>query len=475
VPLFVKVNRNQSLSSSAFVLISPSITGFSPHEGTFDDLVTIIGDKFNTIKEKNIVKFNDHQAQVLEATSTSLTVRVPLETREKMNKISVSVNLQVSVAAIDFMVLQPSITSISPNSGLVGGIIQISGTNFNPQPAGNIIRFGGNTCVVQSSAKNVIYFKIPAGIYNSRSFPIEVTIAEQRVLSDTLTLTDTWIRKANVPHSSRGRYSATAFSIKGKGYLGLGSAVPGSNFSSYDPKANLWSEISPFPGANRLGAASFVINDKAYVGGGEYNNDFWSYDPATGSWTRIADFTGPNTKNIGFSVNGKGYVISGTPTLNFRMYDPASNTWTNKKDFQITGIYPFYPDAGFVINDRIYVCAADYSTGDNQLWEYDTVTDTWTRKADIRGSSLDYGTSAFSLNGYGYLRGKYDFFKYNPTLNTWTILPARNNIYLNGYYRINGTAFVIDNLAYFGTSYEGGSNYIPESCYDLWEFNPKYE
>ena len=122
-----------------------------------------------------------------------------------MNKISVSVNLQqVSTSDIDFMVLQPSITSISPNSGLVGGVIQISGMNFNPQSAGNIIRFGGNTCAVQSSTKNVIYFKIPAGIYNSRSSPVEVTIAGQSVLSDSLTLTDTWIRKANVAHTSQG-------------------------------------------------------------------------------------------------------------------------------------------------------------------------------------------------------------------------------------------------------------------------------
>jgi hypothetical protein len=476
VPILVTVTGKQTQSKDSFYLISPFIESISPQQGTFDDLVTITGKDFSPIVGKNEVKFNNIPAQVIQASKTMVIVKVPREIRNKVNNITISVNLQLSNSNILFNILKPEIYSLSPASGFTGSNIQINGNNFNPQLSGNIILSGTKQGVIQSSSRNTIIVKLPSGIYITRSFPIEVKVGDQNVFTENFTLLDPWIRKADIPHNQFGRHSATAFSLNGMGYVGLGDGYVGSNFWKYDPLVNEWSQITPFPGSNRQGAASFVIGDKGYVGGGGTDlQDFWSYDPILNSWTRVADFPGINYyRTYGFSVNGKGYVVARTPSSNFWEYDAVSDKWTQKKDFPISSdAYPFYPDAGFIINNKIYIYSADGTTADNQLWEYDINSDTWTRKADVFGSYLDSWTTGFSANGNGYIRGEEYLFKYNPTLDSWTILPQNKNIPGGSGYRGLSISFKINELVYFGTSFAMYGT--DQSTYDLWEFNSNYE
>jgi hypothetical protein len=476
VPISVSIFGNKAVSGGNFSYLKPRITGISPQQGTFDDIITITGIDFSPVIEKNIVKFNDHLAQVIEASSTSLTVKVPREISHSINLVTVNVNQLLSNSDISFTILQPTISSILPNIEFIGGALLINGNNFNPLASGDSILFNGNPGVIQSATKNTIIVKVPTGIYNKRSFPIEVRVAGLNAMSlEAFTLKDTWIRKADVPHQASGRNSATAFSINGIGYVGLGYGFVGSNFWKYDPQSNEWSEIAPFPYYNRERAASFVIGNKAYVGLGRNNlHDFWCYNPVTNRWTGISEFPASNNVTVSLSLNNKGYIVTDQLTANFWEYDAVSDSWTQKKDFpRSSGMYPFYPDAGFTINDKIYIYAADGTTADNQLWEYNFSTDTWTRKSDIIDSYLDRYTTGFSVYGKGYIRGNKYLFKYDPSLNSWSALPQDKNVPGPFYYRGRSFAFLINNLVYFGTSYEewGNGDYL----YDLWEFNPNYE
>jgi N-acetylneuraminic acid mutarotase len=469
VPIYVAVVGNQTQSTNNFVLITPTIESFLPTQATFEDVVTIFGTNFSPIKERNIVKFNEHIAEVTESSNSQLKVKVPTAIRKKENIISVTVNLQTANANETFIIAPPSINSLSKTEAFIGETIQINGHNFNPTITGNAVQLGGTPATILNSTNSSLTILLPSDIYKKRSFQIEIITAEQSSLSmETFTLLNPWIRKANVPPNDQERDGAVAFTINGEGYIGLGGGFIGNNMYKYNPENNKWSEITPFPGGQRYAATSFVINNKAYVGlgvlnpvtGFELTNDFWSYDPINNSWSQVANFPYSTYRAIGFSLNGEGFVITNNETDNFWKYDPHTNSWTQKVDHPEV-VFPYnFPSTGFSLNEKIFTFCNDGSTGPNQFYEYDFNTDNWSKKADIELSSA-YGPTGFAVNGHGYIRESYILYKYNPITNTW-----RNDLQDPLGLREYSIAFEIQGKIYFGTGQ--GHN-------DLWEFDPDYE
>lgn len=68
----------------------------------------------------------------------------------------------------------------------------------------------------------------------------------------------------------------------------------------YDPVANSWSAIMPFP-VPHVGSASAVLEGKIYIIGGYCQEDYSDtktvhrYDPATERWENMSVTPGPNT------------------------------------------------------------------------------------------------------------------------------------------------------------------------------------
>lgn len=76
-------------------------------------------------------------------------------------------------------------------------------------------------------------------------------------------------------------------------------------------------------GSKRIGASSFVIDDIAYVVGGENNSDvvtdFWAFDPSSGTWTEKREISNvsdedydddystiPRSYGVAFAMYGLG-------------------------------------------------------------------------------------------------------------------------------------------------------------------------
>jgi N-acetylneuraminic acid mutarotase len=166
-----------------------------------------------------------------------------------------------------------------------------------------------------------------------------------------------------------------------------------------------------------------------------------------------------------FSINGKGYVGTGTGTeylSDFWEFDPVTNTWSRKSDF-IGGRRrdAFY----FVINGKAYVgggTCTDFFNPGVDFYEYDPLTDSWSGKADCPGSDCSVG---LSINGRGYvITGEYSniVFEYNPEDDKW----MRKNDF-PGLSRSAASGFVINNKGYIGIGNHGSD---PELC-DLWEYD----
>jgi Leucine-rich repeat (LRR) protein len=159
---------------------APTITGISPIGGPVGTTVTITGTNFSTTPANNIVKFNGTDAIVIASTATTITTTVPLGATT--GPIAVTVNSQTAISSSSYVVGTPPpvITSINPSFGPVGTTITITGTNFSPTPANNIVKFNGTTAVVTASTATSITTTVPVGATTGK---ITVTVNSQTATS----------------------------------------------------------------------------------------------------------------------------------------------------------------------------------------------------------------------------------------------------------------------------------------------------
>ncbi|WP_082226555.1 Kelch repeat-containing protein [Microscilla marina] len=248
--------------------------------------------------------------------------------------------------------------------------------------------------------------------------------------------TNTWAQKTGFPGYARSQ--GVAFSVNGKGYIGLGSRFYTylQDIWEYDPATDAWTRKNNFPGQGRNNARSFTIGNTAYIGTGDTFdktntfNDLWRYDQDEDTWTKVADLPGKaRSEAVSFALNGKGFIAlgeadtSGTALKDVWAYDPKDNSWEQKNKF---GENPAKKAAAFAVNDKGYVCGGvnpENNTGSRKMWEYSPSKDTWTQVADYAGTarisprSFVIGTTAYVGLGIAinYFRN-----------NFWAYIPCKN-------------------------------------------------
>jgi N-acetylneuraminic acid mutarotase len=84
------------------------------------------------------------------------------------------------------------------------------------------------------------------------------------------------------------------------------------------------------PSQARAFATALVINEKAYIVGGQDKSDCWEYVPGTNTWTEVAPFPGgARGYAAGFAVGKLGYFGTGSAsgsggTDDFWAFDPTA-------------------------------------------------------------------------------------------------------------------------------------------------------
>lgn len=303
-----------------------------------------------------------------------------------------------------------------------------------------------------------------------------------------------WIQKANFPGTAKAK--STAFTIGSKIYVmgGVDNAVNVlNNFWEYDIPSNTWTQKPDFPGPERYGAVSFVINNKGYIATGAndfgYLDDLWEYNPATDAWLQKIGLPAGSAQhenqrreaysfvigNKAYVGGGDGFVFGPNSTGNIAFYDlweynPASDSWIQKADV------PSFVGKDFsiavTINNKGYVglgCNVDQTINHQDFWEYDPVSDSWTAKASFP-TVYTVDAAAFVLGSDLYVAGGVDlnpvglssqFYKYNPVTDSWTLLSAFNGGAIAGAFAVStGTT------AFMGTGYN--ANLVTRN--DLWEY-----
>jgi N-acetylneuraminic acid mutarotase len=287
----------------------------------------------------------------------------------------------------------------------------------------------------------------------------------------------TWMQKTSGPFI--GNEGGGSFTIGQYIYFSSGKD---NSFYQYDPQSGNWTQKADLPGeAKRTYQTAFAINGKGYVGlglnaSGKMKTDFWEYDPSTNVWTRKAEFIGGARIQAGsFVINSRAYVGGGADSTgtgyysDFFEYDPSSNTWTKKAKIQAGNYSNIASQAGFSVGGFGYFVGGEKGTVQNHdVAQYDPVLDRWKKLSPLPGGNRA-GAIGFSYGKFGYVglgqigftTGYADFYSYDPSTDTWqmlTELPSKAG-------RAYAAGSVVGNTVYLGAGWDIGATELN----DWWE------
>jgi gliding motility-associated-like protein len=294
---------------------------------------------------------------------------------------------------------------------------------------------------------------------------------------DLYSQTAMWVQKANF--GGTARQYAVGFSIGTKGYIGTGFDGSGSrnDFWEFDPATNVWTQKANVGGNARQMALGFSIGSKGYLGTGwdflGEKKDFWEYDPTTNVWTQKADIGGyARSRAVGFKIGTKGYIGTGiygsTLLKDFWEYNPATNTWTQKADFGGTARQSA---TGFSIGNKGFLGAGYDGSYKADFWQYNPANNTWLVKTPLPSLSAQWALIGFSIGSKGYVGIGYalvnivkEFWEYDTLTDNWT-----RKIDFGGTARSAAVGFSIGLKGYVGTGQD-----VNGSTRDFWEYQPVY-
>lgn len=390
-----------------------------------------------------------------------------------------------------------TITGLSAETVKYGGTLSIYGTSLDKSTV------EADSVFISDSIKTYILTpvsvssnEIKVEIYNQKSpyqlldlttFRIGIKISSQIKWSqESVSIVSNWKRLKDFPGGQR--YKGAAFSVHGKGYMGLGTKLSNAvqnDLWEYTPSSDSWLKVADFPGQGRILPAVFMDADNGYVGGGQSLDnpdqlpliDFYKFNPSTNTWTRIADNTSVEKSFPGYSVSTSDLQHFANLKSGFlHKYSTTDNTWSLVYS-SADGTINRSPQS-FCIKNRIFIiggCNNPVLNGTtNQVWEFNESTNTITKKADFPGSSR-YGGFSFSIDNYGYIGcGVYyifngvvqyltDVYRYNPENDTWIQMPS-----FPAGYKLNSISFNIDSKAYVLTGYDYNTRLLTG---DVWEFS----
>lgn len=496
----VKARNQQAISSDTLIIAAytqtqPIILSFSPDSVQIGDTVLIEGKGFSPILSDNIVTVNTTLAEVLQATDSTLLIKVSGGTTT--GKITVTVNAQRTTSSRELVIVSSvqtplSISSFVPDFAKIGDTVTINGTGFSPVVMENSVTINNTAAQVISASSKVLVVKVLAGTTTGK-ISVMVNGKTASSFNDLFIVTagGPWVRKADFPGMwsgfPAGDYTGvTGISVGENGYF-----LKSGQLWEYSPSQNIWTRKKG--SSMDIYCFAFSIGKKIYVGysGKGYVPDsvnLLEYDLLTDSWTKKRNLPiQPRIAPFGFAVNGVGYVGGGQISFDaanmnahdFWKYDALNDTWSRLADFPgpwtigISGLA--IGNEGYVYDAGLgYPQAPIFASGKGRLWKYDVNSNTWIEKATNPGGNGAMSAATFAIGNKGYVAlsiyngatsPKNDFWMYDPSTNTWT---KRADV--GGGLRWFGSGFSIGNKGYVGL---GTGNTIYQQKKDFWEYTPE--
>ena len=139
----------------------PTLVSFSPAKGKAGDVVTITGSNFAPAA-RNDVAFGSGAGAVVQATGTSLRVRVPASAQSGPVRLSTPGGVVVSATGFTFLPA-PAITAFAPAQASVGEEVTLTGLNFLVENQPDTIYFNGIKATVLNATATSATVRVPRG------------------------------------------------------------------------------------------------------------------------------------------------------------------------------------------------------------------------------------------------------------------------------------------------------------------------
>ena len=143
-------------SAVSYTYAASNIASVSPSLGSGGDVVTISGIGF--LSSGNTVTIGATAMSVQSESATSITALLPVDL---CNGNIVVTNCGTASNAVGYTYATPSIASVSPTNGVVGGSLTIEGEDF--QTTGCTVTVGGVNATIQSATATEIVITLPDG------------------------------------------------------------------------------------------------------------------------------------------------------------------------------------------------------------------------------------------------------------------------------------------------------------------------
>jgi len=159
--LAVVVTVNGLTSNAQSFLLIPTIIQDSPAQASVGTPIKISGTSFGDQQGSSTVTFNSIAATPTSWSNTSITAPVPVGAAD--GALVVTVN-GFQTNGVSFPIV-PNILSLTPNSGVVGTSVTITGTGFGASPGFGGVTFNGVSATITSGAwsDGTILVAVPSG------------------------------------------------------------------------------------------------------------------------------------------------------------------------------------------------------------------------------------------------------------------------------------------------------------------------
>lgn len=391
---------------------TPTIQDISPATGTWGDTIVLKGDNYGLTPIVPKVLFDTLTARVISKTQTEIRCIVPNNLTKNPSDISIVTFGTTSKATTKFTLKTPTITSVSETLVSFEDTLTLAGNFIVSQKERVQVKVGNSIAQILDYKVNELKFKIPSTL-NTIENDILVTVNGQQVTFQEklylkapiiFTLDPEVILDYNSTIKINGDYLSP---IMANNVVTVGGLT--AQLISSTKKQIQFRLPQSLQTRGNFNVTVQVLGQSAAPVQLTINSPF----------RRLANFPAPLSAayySTSFEVNGIFYVGLGHSSNELYAYDPVSNTWTKKANYPGSNSYFSY---SFVLDDYAYV-GKGYNS---DFWRYSPQTNSWTLLATIP-DWYNYGIrQATVVNGAGYiLDASSDFrtLKYDVTSDSWS-------------------------------------------------------
>ncbi len=320
----IGTSANSNTISVTTSVGAPTIASFSPITAATGTVVNIIGTGFGGASNVSFGGIAASSFTVVSATSINATVGLGAS-----GSVSVTTVGGTGTRAGFTFIPAPTVTGFTPASGGVGTSVTITGTNFSPTPANNIVKFNNTTSVVTASSTTSITTSVPTGATTGL---ISVTVSGQTATSST--------SFTFIPPPTISSFSPT------NGIIGATVTITGTNFSptpanntvtfngvpSVVTASTATSITTSVPAGATIGPIRVTVAGQIGVSASNFTPPplIASFSPVSGAINSIITITGSNFNSVATNntvrFNGVLATVTNVTATSLTVTVPSATT-----------------------------------------------------------------------------------------------------------------------------------------------------